>query len=405
MVANIVNLSNVFTLVCCLTRIVKELSGDSEDFEPEDYEKSLGACTNCGKYEATTKCVLYNEDIGEPALVEGEICDDCCESTFEEDPSTCVQSGDECPRVKGLQLAILEKIAKKGDFWKSDKIPELFVNSKNTVGVGFLETEPEKIFKDTTIPIDVFYVGGEYDFARKKEKKYAYSKNFVDQALNVLNEIGEEDLEYEVLSKSGALVLKGSFAWAVIFGLDVDWPYTLETHRFVENVRNGYAIFEEDVKKEIRIADVGPKVNLDWGKLEPRQFEELCRDILGSFPSVSDCVLTGATGDEGRDIKVKERVDTITGVELRNWCVQCKHFPGRVVGRQDIEDLNTLHTRFKFDVYCIMTSGTFGPNALRLLEEYEKQGHNIKYMDKQYLEDRIKQVPSLIDKFYSLSKR
>jgi hypothetical protein len=382
----------------------EELSNDSERVDSEEYEESYGPCDSCGQYEATIECSLFDEDI-DHGVARGEICEDCCESTFESEPVSCVQNGDDCPRVKHLQLALLKKTAKENNFKKSEKIPEIFANSENTVGIGVFKAKPETTFKDTVIPVDAFYTGSEYDFAKTKQRKYAYSKDFVDQALSILKRMGEEDLEYGILSKSGALIMKGYSAWSVVSGLDLDWPYMLETRDFLENVRNGYAIFEGDVKKEIKLVDLATEANLDWSKLEPSQFEELCRDILGSFESISDCVLTGATGDEGRDIKAKERVETITGVELRNWCVQCKHFPSRSVRRQDIEDLNTLHTRFKFDVYCIMTSGTFGPNAIRLLEEYEKQGYKIKYMDRQFLENRIKQVPSLLEKFCNLGAK
>jgi len=49
-----------------------------------------------------------------------------------------------------------------------------------------------------------------------------------------------------------------------------------------------------------------------------------------------------------------------------------------------------------------MTSGIFGPNAIRLLEEYEKQGYRIRYMDRRILEKRIREVASLLEKFCSL---
>ena len=378
------------------------MSGDSETEDSSEYEGNYGSCDSCGQYEATIECSLFDEEI-DHGVMEGEICEDCCESAFESEPVSCVQNG--CPRVKRLQFALLEKTAKENDFKKSNKIPEIYVNSANAVGIGVSEAEPETTFKDTAIPVDAFYTGSEYDFAKTKQQKYAYSKDFVDEALSILKRLGEEDLDYEILSRSGALIMKGYSAWSVVSGLSIDWPYMLETRDFLENVRNGYAIFEEAVNEEIRLVDLTIKANLDWSKLKPSQFEELCMDILASFESISNCVLTGATGDEGRDIKAKEKVKTITGVELRNWCVQCKHFPSRPVGRQDIEDLNTLHTRFKFDVYCIMTSGTFGPNATRLLEEYEKQGYKVEYMDRQFLENRIKQVPSLLKKFCDLSAK
>jgi hypothetical protein len=377
------------------------LSDDSEEEYQEENEESYGACDSCNQYDAVTKCSLFDEEI-DHGVIQGEICADCCESAFESDPVSCVQLGDECPRVKGLQLATLEKVAREKNYKKSDKIPGIYLDSMNAIGIGVFETKPETAFNDTVIPVDAFYTGREYDFAKAKEQRYAYPRDSINEALSILKRLGEDDLKYGILSKSGILAIQGYSAWSVASGLAIDWPYMLETRDFLKNMRNGYAIFEDDVRKEIKLVDLATEASLDWNKLEPRQFEELCADILDSFDSISDCVLTGAVGDEGRDIKAKEKVETIAGVELRNWLVQCKHFPSRPVGRQDIEDLNTLHTRFKFDVYCIMTSGTFGPNAIRLLEEYEKEGYTIRYMERRILEKRIREVPSLLGKFCSL---
>lgn len=377
----------------------------SSDYEEEYSEKGYGSCDCCNQCEADMKCSLFDEDI-DHGVMEGEICIDCCESTFEEEPAMCLQNCNDSLRVKRSQLAYLEKIAKEGKFKKfkkSNKTPEMYLNPANTIGIGVFKEKPETTFKNKVIPFDAFYTGSEYDLAKTRKQKYAYSKDLVDEALNILKKIGEEELDYGILSKSHILVLKGYTAWSVVSALPMDWPYMHEIHGFLENVRNGYAIFEDDVKKEITLVDLATETSLDWSKLKPGQFEELCADVLDSFDSISDCVLTGATGDEGRDIKAKEEIETITGVELRNWCVQCKHFPSRAIGRRDIEDLNTLYTRFRFDVYCIMTSGTFSPNAIRLLDEYEKQGYKIRQMDRRFLEKRIKKFPNLLKKFCALT--
>lgn len=233
------------------------------------------------------------------------------------------------------------------------------------------------------------------------EKKYAYANTLIETALEILEEIHEEEKEYLVFPNSGNLLIKGYGTSVVVGNQDVDYPYNVEKDHFLENVINGYAIFEKDVKKEIALVNLNAST-FDWEKIDPRQFEELCRDVLSSFKTISNCIRTGASGDEGRDIKADENIKTITGNEKRKWCVQCKHYPNHPVKRQDIEDLSTLQTRFGFDVFCLMTSGSFSPNSIRLLEEYEKKGIIIKYMDKQFLENRLMQVPSLMIKYQAL---
>lgn len=369
----------------------------------EENEDNYGTCDCCNRWEADRKCSLCDEDIEHGVVDEGEICDDCCESTFEDEPEACLQNCEDSARVEELQVRLLKKIAEERELLQFDRNPEVYVNSAKTIGIGFFKKKRAIPFEGKPIPIENFYIGNEYDLAKTNNQKHAYSKDYVDEALAIMKKIGEEDLEYEFLSKSGLLTLKGYNAWSVISELNFDWAYMLEERDFLKNVRNGYAIFKDDVKKEIKLVDMATEATLDWNKVKPKQFEELCADILDSFDSMSNCVLTGATGDEGRDIKAEEKVETITGVEVRNWCVQCKHFPSRAVGRQDIEDLSKLHTRFKFDVYCIMTSGTFSPNAMRLLDAYDEQGFKIICMDRRVLEKQIKKKTDLLKKFYTLS--
>ncbi len=380
------------------------MSGDFEKEHSEENEEIHGNCDRCNAYPAERKCSLFDEDM-DYGVMEGEICHDCCWSTFEDEPERCVQNCDDPSCVKRLQLGVLKKIAEERKFKKSSKNPESYLNSANTILVGFFKEGGTKQFKGKVLPIETFYSGDEYDFVKTAKQKYTYSKDDFDEALKFLKKIGEDDLKYEVYSKSGILVLEGYYAWALVAGASIEWAYMHETGHFVENVKSGYAIFEDDVKKEISIVDLATDASLNWARLKPRQFEELCADILSSFASISECVLTGASGDEGRDIKAKEEVETIGGAESRNWCVQCKHFPGRSVGRQEIEDLDKLHTRFRFDVYCIMTSGTFSPNAVRLLEAYEGKRYKIIYMDRRTLETRIKSTPSLLKKFVALTSK
>lgn len=370
--------------------------------DEEDSEETYDLCENCGKYGTVIGCPSCGEEI-KYTFVPKNFCEDCCDDLFDFDPEGCLQNWGDCPRVEHIQLARIKKIAGEANFKKSREVPEFFLNSEKTLAVGGYDADPKKLSKGRMLPVDVFYEGTQYDFARIGKKKYAYSKALIDQALNILKKVGEEETENMVMSESGSLVIQGNLASSIIAHVEIEWPYSSEQRDFLEKVRTGYAIFEENVKKEIRLIEL-TELKLDWSKLDPNQFEDLCCAVLCSFDSISNCVKTGATGDEGRDIKATEKVETFTGVELRKWVVQCKHHPNGSVGRKDIDDLRTLHTRFKFDVYCVMTSGTFSPSAMRLLEEYEKEGFTIKYMNKQFLEDRFRKIPTLLKQFPKLSE-
>jgi hypothetical protein len=328
-----------------------------------------------------------------------KFCEECCESEFESYPYGCVSYIYDCPRVKYLQRRLLIKIAEKRGLEKFPKLTNVYTNSRKTIALGAYDSEPARLFKGSVEDVDDMYTGAEYGFA-SVAKKFAYSRDYLTEVLDALKQLGEEDLDHQVCIDSEILAIKGRYAWGAVLPVDLELAYSSEKNNFLQMVREGWALFKKDIRDEVRLVDLSTKTDIDWDSMNADEFEELCVDVLSSFESIQDCLQIGGSGDEGRDIKAKEKLSTIAGLELRDWCVQCKHFVSRQVNRTNIDDLNTLHTRFKFDVFCIMTSSRLSPGVTRLLEEYEKQAvFSIKIMDRQFLERRIKEVPKLSEKF------
>lgn len=335
-----------------------------------------------------------------------EVCEECCEANFESYPWGCVLHYYDCSRVKNLQRQLLAEIAEKKrlkEFSKRAGLGKVYTNTQKTIAIGTHDTDPTKLFSENSEDINTIYVGDDYGFATVADQKFAYWKAYWEEILETLKKLGEEDLTYQVLMKPGILLIRGYSIWGALAPLDLDLAYTSEKHNFMRKVREGWSLFKQDIRDEMHLVDFSSEAAFDWSRIKPDEFEELCVDILSSFESIQDCMRTGGSGDEGRDIKARERIKTIGAFELRDWCVQCKHFQSRPISRKDIDDLNTLHTRFKFDVFCVMTSSKLSPGAMILLEKYEKQAaFGIKIMDKQFLERRIKEIPELSKRFLPL---
>ena len=382
----------------------KKRRENDDSWEENEYEDfDYGKCDNCGQLASLKPCPAREYEVKHGITTEAQICSDCCEYDFGQDPWSCLSYAEEgCPRVKEIQLDFLDKLAKERNWKKSSEQEHTYINPSKTVAVGSWDSPPQKMFEeDARIPTEILK-GVEYSLAKDGKTKFAYSNELVDETLAVLKKLGEEDLEYEVLRKKGFLVINGYLLWAVVAGnISPDWAYSTEKENFVVQTKKGYEFFIEDVKDELYVTEISSTV-FDWGSLDQTKFEELCRDVLEKHSSFQDCLLTSGPGDEGRDIKASERIVTFTGTELRKWCIQCKHFLSRPVSRSDIDDLNNLHVRFKFDVFCLMTSNFFSPGAIRLLEEYEKQAkYKVKYMDRQFLEGKLKGFRELIGKYFA----
>ena len=376
----------------------------ADDQDPEELnspEDTYDMCDNCREYHTLTSCPAQGEVI-KYTFVPDNICEECCRESFLSDPDSCLMYFEDCPRVGELQLEILEELAKKHSFEKSKKFPPFFMNTQNTMGVGGHDANPSKYFEGTKMESDLYYDGKEFSFVQVKGEKFAYNKELVDEALDILDEIGEEVPTRLIIKKDdlALLVLQGNRACAIVGNLDLDYPYSLEKSEFLSSIFSGYEIFKEDLKKEIVLFDLAQS-NLNWKALNFDEFEELGCAVLSSFDTISNCVRASGSGDEGRDIIATETIKTITGTEQRSWLVQCKHYPDSVISREEIDNIDNLKKRFNFDVYCLMTSGKFGPNSMRLLDAFAKD-HIIKRMDKQFLESHLMKHPEILQKFPKL---
>lgn len=382
---------------------MEDESENDENTNEEEYDM----CDNCRQYGTVIGCPAQGEEI-KYTFVPDNLCEECCKDSFEFSPSGCLDYFEDCPRVKEVQLEVLKELAEKQKLKASEKFPPFFMNEQNTMGVGGYNADPSKYFEGSKVEVDFTFDGKEFTLVKAGQEKFAYDKKLVNKALRILDKIGEDQPDRFVIKKEkkddqALLLLQGNWACAIIGNLNLNYPYSIEKTEFLSSIFDGYEIFKEDVGKEIAIVNL-VESNFNWKALNPDEFEELCCAILSSFEMITDCIRTSGSGDEGRDITATENIKTITGTECRKWLVQCKHYPNRTLSREEIDNIDNLKKRFSFDVYCLMTSGKFGPNSIRLLDAFSKD-HIIKRMDKLFLESHILKHPELLQRFPKLCKR
>lgn len=79
---------------------------------------------------------------------------------------------------------------------------------------------------------------------------------------------------------------------------------------------------------------------IDWSKITPEEFEELCAELLemNSFSNIEWYGKGG--GDKGRDILASRFDEPVPGTQyLEKWLIQCKRYTKRTLTKLDLETL------------------------------------------------------------------
>jgi hypothetical protein len=104
---------------------------------------------------------------------------------------------------------------------------------------------------------------------------------------------------------------------------------------------------------------------LDFSEIssDGTQFELLLREIL--FSLNYHVVWSGVGADGGRDLLVREEIQSIFGRRFFTWLVQCKHFAksGRSVGVKDIDNVIDSCSQHSADGY-LLASSTYVSSAV-----------------------------------------
>ena len=141
-------------------------------------------------------------------------------------------------------------------------------------------------------------------------------------------------------------------------------------------------------------------MTIDWNKISPDRFEQLCTDIIRS-EGFYNIRRMGGSGDRGRDIIAQKQIQLFSGSkETQNWIIQCKRLVKTNLSIDDLSsELNKVRMH-KIDYYLVILSNTLKPNIVDWIEGI-KDDYPFKIIinDIDWLENQLKLEHSLY-KFY-----
>jgi len=142
-------------------------------------------------------------------------------------------------------------------------------------------------------------------------------------------------------------------------------------------------------------------MTIDWNKLSPDRFEQLCSEIIES-EGFYNIRRMGGSGDRGRDIIAQRESQLLYGAkEIQNWIIQCKRYINTNLTIDDISsELNKVRMHNP-DYYLIMLSNTLKPNVYDWLEGVKPQyPFKILVFDVDWLEKQLNRQTILIKRYF-----
>ncbi|UVD80067.1 restriction endonuclease [Myroides albus] len=141
-------------------------------------------------------------------------------------------------------------------------------------------------------------------------------------------------------------------------------------------------------------------MNIDWNKISPERFEQLCTEIIRN-EGFYNIRRMGGSGDRGRDIIAQKQTQLFFGSnEIQNWIIQCKRL---VKSNLTIDDLSSELNKVrmhKVDYYLLILSNTLKSNLVDWIDGVRKDySFKILINDIDWLENQLRREPSLY-KYY-----
>lgn len=110
-------------------------------------------------------------------------------------------------------------------------------------------------------------------------------------------------------------------------------------------------------------------MDMDWNKLTPAEFEQLCGMILEAN-NFTDIQWFGASGnDKGRDILAKKLETPLSGIQIQaTWVIQSKRYLTRPPAKSELNDFLNAAREHKPDKVLIAITNTLSSNTKDWLE-------------------------------------
>lgn len=140
---------------------------------------------------------------------------------------------------------------------------------------------------------------------------------------------------------------------------------------------------------------------MDWSKLTPSQFEELCFKLISKseFKNVSHF---GGTGDRARDIVAEHEYGVAGVTERNNYLIQCKRKLSGALGIADIRDVKDwLDSHGDFDRALIIAATNVSSDTQDWLAGINKNSkYKMRIWEKAELELQLSKHPDLMKEYF-----
>ena len=252
---------------------------------------------------------------------------------------------------------------------KFGNIDNVFVDRQGAFIAGYGDDSFKKIkgsMKFQTCMVDKIYSGEKYCLAQSGELKVSINSEYLKRINAFLDimEVEEKDCqEYEI--SQNILVVKTLYSgfWAIIMALNgAQDIFAAKEYKGIQEMYNKLLPF------------ISPELlheEYDFSKLDDREFEKMCRDLLVDmgFQNVTQRGNTRAS-DGGVDLEADMKVETILGEQKQHWIFQCKHTKAQI-DRKDISEIPDLLEDFKASGYGLFYSGMLSPQTLDRIKKKE----------------------------------
>ncbi len=191
--------------------------------------------------------------------------------------------------------------------------------------------------------------------------------------------------------------------------LDMDWPSVQsDLDRFLYGEFEPMPVDVDDLGALVSARPTGPvTTGLNWSCLDAGSFERLLFQLVSSetgYENPNWLMKTNAP-DQGRDVEVyRVTVDGLSGTRRERVIVQCKHWQGRTVGRDELVvcfEAVRLWEPPCIDLLIVATSGRFSKDAVAWREkrELERAIPRVELWPESHLEMLLARRPHLIATF------
>lgn len=252
---------------------------------------------------------------------------------------------------------------------KFGNIDNVFVDRQGAFIAGYGDDSFKKIkdsMKFQTCKADKIYSGEKYCLSQSGELKVSINSDYLKRINAFLDimEVEEKDCqEYEI--SQNILVVKTLYSgfWAIIMALNgAQDIFAAKEYKGIQEMYNKLLPF------------ISPELlheEYDFSKLDDREFEKMCRDLLVDmgFQNVTQRGNTRAS-DGGVDLEADMKVETILGEQKQHWIFQCKHTKAQI-DRKDISEIPDLLEEFQASGYGLFYSGMLSPQTLDRIKKKE----------------------------------